>query len=211
MRGPTRTPAREQVQAQADRATYTRRAQAVEQERAIAENEMQNKIELARREQQLVEKHGANSRRQVELEAAAQLAAAQGQAERDRVAAAAKAEQDRLLAEAQANSVRTVGLAEAEKESARVGVYRELPQPVLNALTVKEFAGQLPDIQALTITPDVLVRVRGAELTHLLPKVAVGTAAIESRTMVQATLDDGQRLTGLNEVFIGHFSHQSAR
>jgi len=29
--------------------------------------------------------------------------------------------------------------------------------------------------------------------------------------MAQATLDDGQRLTGLNEVFIGHVSHQSAR
>src|SRR5262245_12877027 len=150
------TPAREKVQAEADRATYSRRAQAVEQERAIAENELQNKIELARREQQLVEQHGANSRRQAELEAGAQLVTAQGQAERDRVAAAAKAEQDRLLAEAKANAVRVVGLAEAEKEAARVGVYRELPHAVLQALTVREFAGRLPDIKALTITPDVL-------------------------------------------------------
>src|SRR3954452_13117197 len=74
------TPTRESVQAEADRATYARRAQAVERERAIAENELQNKIELARREQQLVEQHGANARRQAELDAVAQLAASQGAA-----------------------------------------------------------------------------------------------------------------------------------
>src|SRR6266545_6915 len=44
------TPTREGVQEDADRATYGRRARAVEQERAIAENELQNKIELSRRE-----------------------------------------------------------------------------------------------------------------------------------------------------------------
>jgi regulator of protease activity HflC (stomatin/prohibitin superfamily) len=42
------TPTRESIQQEADRATYARRARAVEQERAIAENEMQSKIELAR-------------------------------------------------------------------------------------------------------------------------------------------------------------------
>src|SRR6516225_9426641 len=78
------TPTREQVQQDADRATYARRARAVEQERAIAENELQNKIELARREQQLVEQRGANARRTAELDAAAALVAAQGVAERER-------------------------------------------------------------------------------------------------------------------------------
>jgi hypothetical protein len=34
---------------------------------------------------------------------------------------------------------------------------------------------------------------------------------IQQRTMVEAELDDGQRLYGLNEVFLGHQSHQSAR
>jgi regulator of protease activity HflC (stomatin/prohibitin superfamily) len=161
------TPTRESVQSDADRATYARRAQAVEQERAIAENELQSKIELARREQQLVEQHGANSRRQAELDAAAQLASAQGAAERERVAAGAQAEQERLLADARANAVRVVGLAEAEKEVARVGAYRDLPQPVLQALTLQEFAGQLPDIKALTITPDVV--------TDLLSRLAGGS------------------------------------
>lgn len=163
------TPTRETVQADADRATYARRANAVEQERAIAENELQNKIELARREQQLVEQHGANARRQAELDAAAKLAAAQGAAERDKVATAAKADQERILADARANAVRAVGLAEAEKEAARVGAYRDLPQAVLQALTLKEFAGQLPDIQTLTITPDVL--------TDLVSRLAGGNGA----------------------------------
>jgi NAD kinase len=34
---------------------------------------------------------------------------------------------------------------------------------------------------------------------------------IEARTMVEALADDGQRLLALNEIFIGHQSHQSAR
>lgn len=52
------TPTREAAQAAADRATYQRRADAVERERAIAENELQSKIELARREEQLVAASG---------------------------------------------------------------------------------------------------------------------------------------------------------
>ncbi|NUT21039.1 MAG: SPFH domain-containing protein, partial [Hamadaea sp.] len=38
---------------------------------------------------------------------------------------------------------------------------------VLQSLTLKEFAGQLPDLQSLTITPDVL--------TQLLAKLSGGT------------------------------------
>lgn len=38
-----------------------------------------------------------------------------------------------------------------------------------------------------------------------------GSGDVEERTMVQATLDDGQRLLALNEVFVGHPSHQTAR
>ena len=161
------TPTREAVQQEADRATYARRARAVEQERAIAENELQNKIELARREQQLVEQHGANARRQAELDAAAALAATQGAVERDRVAAAAEADRARLVAaaeaeatrvrdEARAAGVRAVGLAEGEAEAARLAAYRDLPPAVLHGLALRELAGQLPEIGQLTLTPDVL-------------------------------------------------------
>ena len=65
------TPAREALQQEADRATYERRAVAVESERAIAENELANQIELARREEQLVAQRGANARRQAEEAAGA--------------------------------------------------------------------------------------------------------------------------------------------
>jgi len=161
------TPTREAVQQEADRATYGRRARAVQQERAIAENELQNKIELARREQQLVEQHGANARRSAELDAEAALAAAQGTAERERVAATAEAEKARLLAvaeaeatrvrdEARAAGVRAVGLAQGEAEAARLAAYRDLPPAVLHGLALRELAGQLPDIGQLTLTPDVL-------------------------------------------------------
>ncbi|WP_030159175.1 SPFH domain-containing protein [Glycomyces sp. NRRL B-16210] len=139
------TPTREAVQQDADKATYARRAQAVEQERAIAENELQNKIELARREEQLVEQKGANDKRRAELDAAAGFAAAQGEADKARA-----------LAAAQADQIRSVGEAEAEAEAARMAVYRDLPTSVLQALALRELAGQLPEIGQLTITPDLL-------------------------------------------------------
>ncbi|HEV2787299.1 MAG TPA: hypothetical protein VGV67_12955 [Solirubrobacteraceae bacterium] len=45
----------------------------------------------------------------------------------------------------------------------------------------------------------------------LLRDVAAGRAALQARTMTAARLDDGQRLLALNEIFVGHRSHQSAR
>jgi len=45
----------------------------------------------------------------------------------------------------------------------------------------------------------------------LLMECAEHRARIESRTMVEALLDDGQRLLALNEIFIGQRTHQSAR
>lgn len=57
----------------------------------------------------------------------------------------------------------------------------------------------------------VLVRHRAAALAALLPAVAAGAAPTRARTMVRAALDDGQELVGLNEVYVGHTSHQSAR
>lgn len=44
-----------------------------------------------------------------------------------------------------------------------------------------------------------------------LQDAAAGKARIEHRTMVEARLDNGASLVALNEIFIGHRSHQSAR
>ncbi len=46
---------------------------------------------------------------------------------------------------------------------------------------------------------------------ELLARVQSPSCPIESRTMVAAEMDDGQTLLALNEIFIGHQTHQSAR
>ena len=64
-----RQPTREAIQQRADEATFERRAMAVEKERAIAENELANRIELARREEELVGQSAVNDRRKAESRA----------------------------------------------------------------------------------------------------------------------------------------------
>jgi NAD kinase len=56
-----------------------------------------------------------------------------------------------------------------------------------------------------------LVRHPPAAAADLLSDAAAGRAGTELRTMAEARLDDGQRLIALNEIFVGHESHQSAR
>jgi hypothetical protein len=57
----------------------------------------------------------------------------------------------------------------------------------------------------------VLVRAPLQRLRQLLIRCLANDVAIESRTMVEAKLETGERLLALNEVFLGHRSHQSAR
>lgn len=57
----------------------------------------------------------------------------------------------------------------------------------------------------------VLVPHPPRDIEELLRLTAAGRIPVEHRTMVAAAIDDGQRLLALNEVFIGHESHQSAR
>lgn len=59
--------------------------------------------------------------------------------------------------------------------------------------------------------PGVLVAHAPPAFEDVLRAVTEGTAADDSRTMVEASLDDGQTLVALNEIFVGHPSHQSAR
>jgi hypothetical protein len=128
------TPARELVQQEADRATFERRALAVESERAIAENELHNQIELARREQELIAQRGQNEQRRVEDAAAA----------------------SRIETAAHADRVRVVGEAEGDVERERLAAYAGLEPPILLGLALKELAANLPQIERLTLAPDVL-------------------------------------------------------
>ena len=45
----------------------------------------------------------------------------------------------------------------------------------------------------------------------LMRAAAHADAEVELRTMVQASTDDGQRLMAVNEIFVGHAGHQTAR
>lgn len=142
------TPAREAAQSEADRSTYERRALAVERERAIAENELATRIELATREQQLVAQEGTNARARADEAAAAAL-----------IEARAKAERQGVLAAAAADAVRVQGEAEGAAERARLAAFADIPTEVLRTLALRELAGHLPEVGQLTVTPDVLTGV----------------------------------------------------
>jgi len=86
-------------------------------------------------------------------------------------------------------------------------------QDGLVANVAKYLSGQ----PVLGVNPDrdlfdgVLVRHDAAAAGKLLVAAAEDRVTLESRTMVEARLDDGQHLLALNEIFVGHRTHQSAR
>lgn len=62
-----------------------------------------------------------------------------------------------------------------------------------------------------TANAGVLVRHAPERCEELLRRTVEARVTLEERTMVEARLDDGQRLLALNEIFVGHRTHQSAR
>ena len=83
----------------------------------------------------------------------------------------------------------------------------------LVANAAKYLTGQL----VVGINPDperndgVLVPHRASEAARLLAAAAENRVVVEERTMVEARVDDGQRLLAANEIYLGHRTHQSAR
>ncbi len=128
------TPTFERLQQQADEATFARRALAVEKERAIAENELNNQVELATRQKSLIERENENARTK-SLSAAETL---------------------KIEAEAEANQIRVIEQAKLETERERLAIYGDLPPMVLLGMAAQEFAGKLQNIDNLSITPDML-------------------------------------------------------
>lgn len=57
----------------------------------------------------------------------------------------------------------------------------------------------------------VLVPHSPARAVELIGTAVHSSADIESRTMVAAATDDGQQLLAVNEIYVGHASHQTAR
>lgn len=143
------TPTFEALQQKADQATFERRALAVEKERAIAENELANKTELARREKLLIAEEAENARNR-----------ATGVAEASQIEASAEAER-----------IRTVESARAEAEQAHVGVYRDVAPAILLGLAARDFAGKLDTIEHLNVTPDLLAALVGQFNPAAAPRV----------------------------------------
>jgi regulator of protease activity HflC (stomatin/prohibitin superfamily) len=148
------TPTYEGLQQKADAATFARRALAVEKERAIAENELETRTELAQREALLIAREAENARHR-----AAGLAGAQG-----------------LEAAAEAERIRLVEGARAEAEQRRVAIYRDLSPAVLLGLAARELAGKLETIEHVNVTPDLLATALGA-FRGVAPPVAAPTLA----------------------------------
>ena len=163
------TPARERIQQQADEATFARRALAVEKERAISENELQSRIELAAREQKLIEREGENGRRR-----------AQESAEALRIEAEGEAQQDAIKSEARAKIITQIETAKNEAEAARMAIYRDFPTHSLLGLAAQQLAGKLERIDHLSLSPDAL--------TGMLSRLAqAGSERLEQSVVPGAT------------------------
>ena len=109
------TPTRERIQQNADEATFKRRAMAVDKESEIAENELQNRIDLATREEQLITREGSNERRRVEETAVAEELSARARLAREIMETESMVTQDRLQAESdsQQRAIRAAADSEA--------------------------------------------------------------------------------------------------
>ena len=82
---------------------------------------------------------------------------------------------------------------------------------------VANLAKYLKGQPVIGVTPDpaayegVLTRHGVEALGGMLRRVAHGDMDVQDRTMVEARVGEGLRLSALNELFVGHRSHQSAR
>ncbi len=162
------TPTREAIQTKADEATFSRRALAVEKERAIKENELNNQIELARKEEQLITQTGANALSRVRHEAESERARAQGQAERDRIAAETVAHAIESKSRAEAQGKQALWQVDIDAEARRLSLYENLPASVGAVLAAQQLAGKIQTINHLNVSPDLL----GSSFTEMLRRVA---------------------------------------
>jgi len=149
---------REAIQAESDRATYDRRAQAVDRERAIKENELNNRTELARREAELVELVGTNDRRRTEQEL-----------ERDELRARAVLATKKLGVDARVDEIARIAEAENRALAARLAEYEGADTPALLAAIAPEVLAALPSVDSVTITPDMLTGAVSKVLAEVRP------------------------------------------
>ena len=142
--GPPDADPRSRSSSRADQATFARRGLAVEKERAIAENELQNRIELARRQASWWTRRaptpGARRRKPPPPQ------------DRGRSGRRTGGHRDA----AKAGAVKAVEGERLAIEKERVAAYGALPPAALAALAAREFAGRIEKIEHVNISPDAL-------------------------------------------------------
>lgn len=158
------TPMRENIQQRADEATFQRRAQAVEKERAIKENELATQIELAKRQELLLTQQGANTALAARSAAAAEMIAATAVAERASVQAKSAADSEKVKAAGSAEAIKVVGQAQAALEQSRADMYATHPRHVISGLALLQLAGKLQTISHLNLTPNLAAELFGEML-----------------------------------------------
>lgn len=167
------TPTREAIQQKADEASFQRRAMAVEKERAIKENEVATEIELAKRQEQLIRQQGANQLRVAEQDAAAEKARITAEAERRQITADSEASEVRVKSQAEADARKALAEADSQGEREKVAIWTEAPSRVHLGLAMQDLARNLPNIEHLNLTPDLV----GEAVQKLLRDMASGTAS----------------------------------
>jgi regulator of protease activity HflC (stomatin/prohibitin superfamily) len=156
-------PTREHIQQVSDEAAFSRRAMAVDKERAIQENALQNQIELAKREEQLIGQKGANTRQEATEKALA-----------ERIGAEAAAARAHIEGEAEAEGIRMVEGAKVDVERERMAMFQNLPTSVMMGMAARELAGNLRSIDHLNIGDGTL----GPMIQQL---IEAGTKRLESK------------------------------
>jgi regulator of protease activity HflC (stomatin/prohibitin superfamily) len=163
-------PMRERIQQEADEAAFSRRAAAVDKERAIAENELANRVELAKREEQLIAQEGANQRQR-----------AKELAESQRIAVESEAAKRTISSTSEMEALRRLEGARVELEAARLKLAQDTSPTVLAALAARELASKLTRIDHLHVGGDVITSVlsdlasASARVLEGQPKALTGT------------------------------------
>jgi regulator of protease activity HflC (stomatin/prohibitin superfamily) len=177
------TPAREAIQGKADQATFQRRADAVEKERAIKENELATELELERKQAQLIAQRGDNALDQVRQNMAAEQAKTIAEIERAQLSAEGDAKRSEVDATAHADAARTLAKARLEEEHARHIIWQGTPTNAALGLVLNRFAENISTIGTINITPELLHTVQNllAHMPGTSPSPPSGFAADSKR------------------------------
>jgi regulator of protease activity HflC (stomatin/prohibitin superfamily) len=135
---------RETLLQKADVVIYERRAQAVENERKIREEEIKTETQMEERRKQLVELQGKNAIREAEDSAKAVEVEGKGRAN---VAL--------LEGETQAKNIYAIGEAKADAAKKMIVAYEDADPMVIASQTLSEF-GRHAKLGDINITPEVL-------------------------------------------------------